>query len=295
MDTRFIESFVVVAECGSVAEASRRLNMTPSALAQRIRVLEQDFGVSLLTRSGRFVRLTEAGTRLLTQAKLFRREVRKLKDAAMGEDFLGSLQIGCVRSSLSNVTSQFLNNAVTIHPSLTVLVEVGVSQDLYHQVAAGKLDAAFIVAPPFRIPKSLTWKSLRQEPLFVIAAHRLTGMTAHAVLANEPLIRYDRRGWGGSLADQYLQEHRLQPVERFELDSLDGILTLVEMDLGVSLMPNWVHPRPLPQGVIALPLEVTAPSREIGMLWPAQSPYSRLVEQIMMPHESKADDIHVDL
>ena len=36
MDTRFLETFVSVAEHGSLAEAARRLNLTSAAVAQRI-------------------------------------------------------------------------------------------------------------------------------------------------------------------------------------------------------------------------------------------------------------------
>ena len=42
MDTRFLESLVTVAECGSLAEAARRLNLTPAGVAQRIRALESE-------------------------------------------------------------------------------------------------------------------------------------------------------------------------------------------------------------------------------------------------------------
>jgi hypothetical protein len=38
METRFLETFVAVAEKGSFAEAARRLDLTPAAIAQRIRV-----------------------------------------------------------------------------------------------------------------------------------------------------------------------------------------------------------------------------------------------------------------
>ena len=68
MDIRFLESFVTVAECGSIAEAARRLNLTPAALAQRLRALEQDLGHSLVSRVGRTVRPTASGLAVLRHA-----------------------------------------------------------------------------------------------------------------------------------------------------------------------------------------------------------------------------------
>jgi DNA-binding transcriptional LysR family regulator len=40
MDSRFIESLVMVIDNGSIAEGARRLNITPAGVAQRIRALE---------------------------------------------------------------------------------------------------------------------------------------------------------------------------------------------------------------------------------------------------------------
>jgi DNA-binding transcriptional LysR family regulator len=69
MDTRFLESLVTVVDTGSFAEAARRLNLTPAAIAQRIHTLESEIGASLVSRSGRTVRLTEAGTASMGRAR----------------------------------------------------------------------------------------------------------------------------------------------------------------------------------------------------------------------------------
>ncbi|MDN5925894.1 MAG: LysR family transcriptional regulator [Hyphomicrobiales bacterium] len=58
MDTRFVESFVAVADCGSISEAARRTGLTPAALAQRLHKLEQNLGHPLVERVGRTVRPT---------------------------------------------------------------------------------------------------------------------------------------------------------------------------------------------------------------------------------------------
>ncbi|HWL28760.1 MAG TPA: LysR family transcriptional regulator, partial [Burkholderiaceae bacterium] len=42
MDVRYLQSFVTVVDCGSFAEASRRLDLTPAAVAARVRSLEAD-------------------------------------------------------------------------------------------------------------------------------------------------------------------------------------------------------------------------------------------------------------
>lgn len=289
METRFLDSFVTIAECHSMAEAARRLNVTPTALAQRVRALEDELGVNLIERSGRTVQLTEGGARVLARARRFQREVRDLKAAASEEAFAGELRLGTISTALTGMLPAILASLAARHPKVDVYIAAGVSRSLYHQVVSEALDAALIVEPQFAIPKSLVWRVLRSEPLVVLAPASLAHVPPLELLATQPLIRYDRNNWGGQLADRYLQEQEIFPRERFELDMLDAITLLVERGLGVSLVPDWPRAWPLPKGVTMIALPGDAPVRRIGLLWRAKSPYSRLLEELLALHEAEAD------
>src|SRR4051794_40015393 len=65
MDTRFLDAFLMAVDCGSIAEAARRLNLTAAGVAKRIRALEREIGAVLVTRSGRTVRPTGAGAAIV--------------------------------------------------------------------------------------------------------------------------------------------------------------------------------------------------------------------------------------
>ncbi len=55
--------FHVTARAGSISRAAEELSVTPSAVSQQIQLLENQFGVTLLTKAGRGIALTEAGER----------------------------------------------------------------------------------------------------------------------------------------------------------------------------------------------------------------------------------------
>ena len=55
--------FHAAAKAGSVSRAAEEFGVTPSAVTQQIQALEVQLGVSLLTKMGRRVALTEAGER----------------------------------------------------------------------------------------------------------------------------------------------------------------------------------------------------------------------------------------
>ena len=281
MDTRFLESFVAVAEEGSIAAAARRLNLTPAALAQRIRTLEEEIGAPLLRRAGRQVAPAEAGTAILDRARELLRDVRALRDSAVGGELAGELRLGAIATALTGLLPAMLARMAAGFPRLEMHVVPGISAELYRRVLEGELDAALLVQPDFALPKTCGWCLLREEPLVVLAPARLAGEEAHALLSREPFIRYDRQQWGGRLADRYLRQARLRPRERFELDALDAIAVMVDRGLGVSLVPDWAPPWPAGIAVARRPLPLPCAPRRIGVVWNRSAPRARLVRAFL--------------
>ncbi|MEP9376015.1 LysR substrate-binding domain-containing protein [Aquabacter sp. CN5-332] len=272
MDTRFLQSFVSVADHGSLAEAARRLNLTPAAVAQRIRALEAELGTPLIGRSGRMVRPTEAGAAILERARALLREVRALTFVAEGSALAGELRIGAIATALTGFIPDIMREMTTRHPALEIYIEPGTSVELYQMVMDGELDAAILIQPNFALPKTCVFTVLREEPLIVIAPQSASSRDPIALLSTEPFIRYDRKHWGGRLADDYLRRRKLQPAERFELDALDAIAVMVDRGLGVSLVPDWSPPWPEKLSLLKIPVPGPAPVRRVGLLWKAASP-----------------------
>ena len=86
MDSRFLDSFVMVVDIGSIAETARRLNITAAGVAQRIRALETEIGTRLVVRSGQRVRPTEAGLAILARSRSILSDLRDLKPMAIAID-----------------------------------------------------------------------------------------------------------------------------------------------------------------------------------------------------------------
>jgi len=76
--------FVAVAEEESFASAARKLRMSPPAVTRAITSLEHRLGVKLLTRTTRFVRMTDAGHRYRDSARRILAEMDEADDAAAG-------------------------------------------------------------------------------------------------------------------------------------------------------------------------------------------------------------------
>lgn len=281
MDTRFLESFVTVVENGSIAEAARRLNLTPAAVAQRIHALEHEMGAQLLSRSGRTVRPTEAGAKIIERSRRFLQEVRDLKALATDDATAGELRLGAVATALNGTLPDILARLARQYARLGVYVAPGTSDALYAQVVNGDLDAAIVVEPEFAIPKSCGWQVLREEPLVVLTPGSLRVTDPHAALRSEPFIRYDRHSRGGRIADSYLRQAGIRPTDRFELTSLTAIALLVDRGLGVALVPDWPPPWPEGLSLKKLPIPDRTYMRRLGLIWTRASARISLINAFL--------------
>jgi DNA-binding transcriptional LysR family regulator len=293
MDTRFLESFVMVIEHGSVAAAARRLNLTDAAVTQRVRALEREIGTKLIARSGRTVRATEQGAAILTHAKSLLRGVKDLRSVATEELYSGELNLGAVSSALTGILPALLVSVADKYPLLKLFITPGSSEDLYQKTISGELDAAVIVEPQVELPKTCDWMVWREEPFVVLAPRAMKETGAHRLLETQPFIRYDRNQLGGRLADKYLQKVKIRPQDRYELDSLEAIAVLVDRGLGVSLVPDWAPPWPEGLNLRKIPLPQPFERRRIGLLWRRSSTRIRLVQVLAAGAPAIGADRHL--
>lgn len=271
MDTKFLESFLIVAECGSVAEAARRLNMTSAAVAQRIRALEAELDQELVSRVGRTVRPTAAGLAVQRHGPALVRAARDLRAIAAGDLPSGQLRLGATATAMTGLIPQITASLSERFRQIDYFLQPGSSVNLYHAVLSGELDAALIIEPQFPIPKAFGWSTIRREPLVLLAPEGLDVGDPHLTLESRPFIRYDRNQWGGQIVDRYLRRHSISVREWAELDALDAIAALVDRGLGVALVPDWAPPWPEGLRLQKCRME-DGELRNMGVLWANSGP-----------------------
>ncbi len=238
MDLAFLQSLLLVVECGSIAQAARTQQLTGAALRQRVTALERELGVSLLARSGHTLLPTQACTDLLPRARHMLQELALLKESVDTSGISGQLKIGAISTALTGLMPQALRALAVLAPKVTPYLRPGTSADLYSAFLSEQLDAIIIVAPPFAAPKSITTLVLRIEPLVLIRPKK-SNASIKQDLTHQLYIRYDTTSWGGRFAQKYVLDHRLAPRLLCDLDGLEAIALMVGQNLGVSLVPAW--------------------------------------------------------
>ncbi len=136
IDMNLLPLFLAVAEEDNFRAAADRLGVTRSAVSQRIRRLEDAFGTTLVTRTTRSVRLTEAGERLREALSQPLSDIGTALDRVAGEDE----PRGLLRIAVTSIAEQFLSGPLIAsfaqaHPK--VAIDVTVTDEEFDIVAAG--------------------------------------------------------------------------------------------------------------------------------------------------------------
>lgn len=231
MDLKFVESFLLVLQEGSIAGAARKQNITPAAVSQRITALQDELGVALLAREGRRMTATSDGRALVPMMQDMLSRRRDIERVLSSNELIGSFRFGAISTALAEYGSELAKNLRSKAPGMMLQFVPGTSEGLYERLSKGRIDMAILAAPPFDLPKSMRFDLLAAQEIGVF--RRTTADLA------EPFIVYDRHSWGGHACWTSWTETRPEPEVLCELDAPEVIAQMVAQGLGQAVLPRW--------------------------------------------------------
>lgn len=119
-----LRSFHTVARLGGISAAADRLGMAKSGVSRHVAQLEAHFGVRLLERSARAVKLTPIGVRLDHRIRSILAEIDLLDDIAREEsaDISGQVTIATTPEFGSLIASKFFPVVRERHPKIALVM-----------------------------------------------------------------------------------------------------------------------------------------------------------------------------
>ncbi|RQO60660.1 LysR family transcriptional regulator [Paucibacter sp. KBW04] len=159
--------FAAVAQARSYRRAATVLNLSPSAVSQAMRRLEESLGLPLLNRSTRSVALTAAGERLLAQSlpALLELEQAFASVRALGAELSGSLRLSVPRSAARLLLAPLVARYVRAYPQ--VQLELSTQDEMVDIVERG-FDAGVRFAE--RLPADMVAVPLSAAQRFIVVA-----------------------------------------------------------------------------------------------------------------------------
>jgi len=235
LDTRFLESLMVVADTGSIAAAARQQGLTAAAISQRVRVLEVEFGETLLNRSAHAAVPTEACQRLLPAARKLVADALQLSSRIDSDGLSGPFRLGAVSTALLEFCPSVITAFRERAPKAVLTIRPGTSASLYEDLRAGMLDAVITVAAPFSLPKDVVSEPLVEQPIVHVLP--AGGNTVTGKADRLPWIVYDRASWGGRQIWEDFGRDMSEGHILCELDALETIAAMVSQGSGQAILP----------------------------------------------------------
>jgi DNA-binding transcriptional LysR family regulator len=267
MDLHQLRCFVAAAEELHFGKAAQRLDMLPSALGRFIKLLEEDLGTRLMTRTTRNVALTDDGAALLKEARnlLAQADGLAAKFRTRGRKQATTLRVGAIDSAAAGLLPMLLHDFRERRPDVTVKLVEEKTIRLQPRLLSGRLDLAFL-RPPENPDKRLEFLFLLHEKAVVAVSDRHPLASKKSVtiadLAEEPLIVPERRSRPHShdLTMKLFAEAGLQARIVQLANEKQTIVNLVAAELGVAIVPRWTS-RMAARGICYVPLDASDMNR----------------------------------
>jgi len=148
MELRQLNSFCQIVQCGTLKDAAKRCFLTPSAVSQQIKTLEQELGLKLFELKGRKLALTPKGEVFYCDAKRILDSVHEAAEKAKNQtdDFSGTISLAapaCLRYYYLPSFARFR----AAYPSIKLTILARSHANAISMVRSGDADLAMGLFP----------------------------------------------------------------------------------------------------------------------------------------------------
>lgn len=258
MELKNLRTFQAVVDQGSYQKAAERLGYTQSTITVQIQQLEEELGVPLFERVGRRMALTEAGERVLPQAReLLTAADRLLRCGREDRTPSGTLRVNLAETLLCYRMQPVIRAFRERAPQVRLVIrdcncmripqsvrdgscDLGVGYDMDWNREAleveslGSYDIVLLASPDFA------------EPDFTTPGQR----KKVSLVTDEPDSIFRRR------LEDYLRRREIELDVTLELWSIETIKRCVMSNLGFTYLPRFVAEEELADGRL---VELKAP------------------------------------
>jgi DNA-binding transcriptional LysR family regulator len=245
VELRHLRYFVAVAEAENVLRAAtQKLHVSQPAVSRQIRDLEDELGAQLFERTGKSVRLTEAGFLFLKEARAVLertneavRSVRAFAQAGETE-----LHVGYTPALRAQIVSPTLRAFQREMPKVHVKLHDWSNEKIITGLRDGRLQLAFTVRPSKRgESRDLRFEELLREqvrlavpPTHPFAQRRSVSLADAAKEAFVGLTREDFPDYNAYLAAIFSPvKNKPRVIE--EHDSMTSVISAIEAGTGVGI------------------------------------------------------------
>jgi len=243
IDTQKIETFICAAENLSLTEAAKQLHLSQPAVSHQIKLLEQELGVSLFTRSSAGLHMTEAGQILLPWARRLLHNMDDMEDmmASLQEVAAGELHIVYSTAIGKYILPQLATRFCLLYPKIKVRILASNPKNIVLDLLDGAAHLG-IVSTQVNDPRLESQEFYRDTIGLIVPANHPWAARASiepADIVHEPLfIREETSGTRWAMLSELSKfDISLEDLNVFmEIGNAEGIVEAISTGYGVSFV-----------------------------------------------------------
>jgi LysR family cys regulon transcriptional activator len=242
----------------NVSATAQSLYTSQPGISKQIRLLEDELGVEVFSRSGKHLtRITPAGEAILQTAGEILRKVESIKQVAQefSNDKKGSLSLATTHTQARYLLPKVIGNFIERFPEVSLHMHQGTPMQISEMAADGTVDFA-IATEAMELFSDLIMMPCYEwnRAIVVPKGHplcQLSELTLEEV-AKHPIVTYIFGFTGRSKLDEAFMVRGLVPRIVFTAADADVIKTYVRLGLGVGIIAKMAYDEELDKDLVAL-------------------------------------------
>jgi LysR family nitrogen assimilation transcriptional regulator len=281
MDLKSLKYVSSAIRLQSISKAAEELYIAQPALSRKIKLLEDELGVTLLVRHRRGVTATAEGLKVMALGDTMERLARQLRDDMLSQatDATGKIRFGYLIGPGELFIGKMIAEFMREHPKVTFSLREGSTHELSEALLADKLDLALMIY-------DVKYHGLRRKALFAEDVWLAGSPSAWPFgseplrvehLANLPLVH---AAGIGSAIDKLAAQHNIQMRSAIEGDTRAAARHAASAGVAFMLMPASSVRDDIREGrLVGAP--ITGFEVQRGLFWRSDSPLSRAVVEFV--------------
>lgn len=269
-----LQYVMAVAEYRNFTLAAEKSFVTQPTLSMQVQKLEEELDILIFDRSKKPIALTEAGKRVIDQARHIINEANRIKDiVAQEKGFIGGdFKVGIIPTVMPTILPMFLKTFINKYPRVNLEIREQPTETLIRNLQEGNIDAG-IAATPLEV-EFIKERVLYYEPFvgYVPDGHRLVEknkLQREDLDINDILLLEDGHCFRDGVIN-LCASRRLKESQRFELysGSFETLISLSDEGMGMTLLPylNSLHVKNGKSKHIKS-FENPPPAREVSLIY----------------------------
>jgi len=282
---RQLATFHAVARLGSVSLAADEMHLTQPAVSIQIGTLEESAGTPLLQRTGRGIRLTEAGELLAGYAGRILDLWREAGDemAMLQGVFSGTLRVGAITTA-EYLLPPILVNFAKEHPKVKVKLQVGNRDEIVRMLAGQEIDIAIMGRPPAELKTDSS--AFARHPMAFLAAPSHPLMSAPkptlAMLSDTRMLVRERGSGTRTTVERFFKDEGLPLRIGSELSSNEAIKQMCAAGFGIAFLSMHTCVLEMNAGLLGV---LPVPGNPVVRDWYVMHLASRQLPQVALAFE----------